>query len=230
MIEYFTAPGSAPFTVALLVMFGLLLLELVSLINGLGANEMVDEFIIDHVDLPDGSATGLEGSATIEGGSAVGRLLAWLHIGKVPVLMVLIVFLTVFGLLGLMAQSLLRQTIGWAVPGAIAAPAVLLLSLPLVRACTGGLARVLPKEETSAVSTASFIGRTAVIVGGDARRNLPAQARFTDRFGTTHYVLVEPEDSHEILPRGSIVLLVQRLDGSRFSAIPNPNAALTDDP
>ncbi|TVQ38354.1 MAG: DUF1449 family protein [Wenzhouxiangella sp.] len=236
MIEYFLAPGSVPFTVALLVMAGLFVFELVALFKGFGINEAVDDFIVSSVDMPDEvfdfgdlstgeTASGLEGSGSPDGGSMIGRLLAWLYIGRVPVLMVLVVFLMVFGLTGLIGQSILRQTVGMAVPGVIAAPAVFFLTLPLVRWCTGGLARILPKEETSAVSTATFIGKTAVIVGGNARHGLPAQARLSDRFRTTHYVMVEPEEDDQVLEQGSLVLLVRRING-RFTAIPNPNAAL----
>jgi hypothetical protein len=243
VIEYFTAPGTLPFTSALLVMLGLLLFEIIALINGMGVDDIVDDFIISNVDMPDdlfevggewsvdtGSdlSSGIEGTGGTEAaGSVIGRMLAWLYIGRVPVLMVLIVFLTVFSLSGLIAQSILRDSIGLMVPGVIAAPAIFFLTLPLVRWCTGGLARVMPKEETSAVSTATFVGRTAIVTGGTARHGLPAQARLTDQFGTTHYVMVEPEDSEQVLESGSLILLVRRING-RFSAIPNPNAALAE--
>lgn len=236
MIEYFLAPGSIPFTAALLVMAGLLAFEIVALLGGLGLNELVDDLVVSNVDLPDdlggfgdpGDAqlsTGIDGSASPEGVGMLGRLLAWLYVGKVPVLMVLVIFLTVFGLAGLIGQSLLRQGFGAALPGVVAAPAVFFLSLPFVRWCAGGLARIMPREETSAVSPRSFLGRTAVIVGGNARQGLAAQARLTDQFGTTHYVLVEPEDAGTELDQGALVLLVRRVDG-RFTAIPNPSEAL----
>jgi hypothetical protein len=234
VIEYFTAPGSIPFTVALLVMLGLLLFEIASLISGFGANDLIDDFVIGQVDFPDdflasGSdlSTGIEGSGAAEGGSMLGRVLAWLYIGKVPLLIVLIVFLTIFSLSGLVAQSILRETVGFAIPGFIAAPVVFFLCLPLVRGCTAGLARIMPRDETSAVSTKTFVGRTAIVTGGTARKDLPAQARLTDNFGTTHYVMVQPDDQEQVLENGSMVLLVRRINGS-FSAIPNPNAALQD--
>lgn len=242
MIEYFTAPGSAPFTSAFLVMLGLLGFEIIALLKGLGMNDLIDDFIVSNVDMPDDLidlggdvsmdapddlSTGIEGSSGADGGSVFGRVLAWLYIGRVPVLMVLIIFLSVFSVFGLMAQSILRESLGFALPGLIAAPTVFVLSLPLVRWCAGGLARILPSDDTSAISTTTFIGRTAVVVGGNARNGLPAQARLTDRFGTTHYVLVEPEEDDEVLANGSLVLLVRRING-RFSAIANPNAALAD--
>lgn len=53
MIEYFLAPGSIPFTAALLVMAGLLVFEIVALLGGLGLNELVDDLVVSNVDLPD---------------------------------------------------------------------------------------------------------------------------------------------------------------------------------
>jgi hypothetical protein len=199
------------------------------LLTGVSLNDAVDELVVPHADLETvGDApTGMEVTSA-EDMTVLGRFLAWLYVGTVPVLMVLIVFLTVFGLIGLTAQHLLRAALGMALPGIVAVPIVLVAVLPVVRACTGGLARVMPRDETSAVDAATFVGRTAVITGGAAKVGMPAQARLTDQFGTTHYVLVEPEDAEDTFPTGSLVLLLRQTGGGRFSAIANPNAALVD--
>jgi hypothetical protein len=229
VIDWFTAPGSTPFTVALLVMLGITAVELVSLLTGVSLNDAVDELVVPHADLETvgDAATGMEATSG-EGTSVLGRFLAWLYVGTVPVLMVFIVFLALFGMIGLTAQQLLRSLLGMWVPGVVAAPIVAVACLPVVRACTGALARLLPRDESSAVDAATFVGRTALVTGGDARAAMPAQARLTDQFGTTHYVLVEPEDAEDTLATGSLVLLVRQTGGGRFSAIANPNAALVD--
>ncbi|KAF0811149.1 hypothetical protein A167_00181 [Alcanivorax sp. S71-1-4] len=221
MMTFFAASGSGPFTVAVLVMLGLALIELATLLTGASVNDLLDDFVVTHA--------GLEGSTTPEAQGVIGRFLAWLYVGHVPVLMILIVWLCVFGLSGLVLQAVLRSSLGFALPGIVAAPLVLGVTLPLVRRCVGGLARILPRDETNAVSPDTFIGRTAVLVGGNASRALPAQARLTDEFGTTHYVLVVPDDTDGVLPSGSLVLLVARLGNGRFSAIINPNQALAGD-
>lgn len=238
MTELLTAPGSAPFTVALLVMLGLLLIELLSLFVGLGVNEVLDNIVTGNIDLPDAPEVmdvglgelpdGMEGgSATPAGGSVVGRLLAWLYIGRVPVLIVLVLFLGIFGLFGLFAQTLIMSTFGHTLPAMVLGPIAFFACLPVVRWTAAGLSRVLPKDESNAISTDSFVGRTATLIGGDARPGMPSQARFRDRYGTTHYVMVEPETSDDKLENGSLVLLVRKLD-SHFIAIPNPSAALAE--
>lgn len=226
MIAWLATPGVAPFSTALLVMFGLTAVELFTLFGGVSLNDLVDEFVVSKTGLETlGDApTGME--TTSDGPGPLGRFLAWLYVGRVPVLMVLIVFLTVFGLAGVIAQSAVYSLLGRVVPGALAGPAVFFLCLPVVRLCTGGIARLLPKDETSAVSVKTFVGQTALMVGGTARSGLPAQARFKDAFGTEHYLLVEPEDAGEELAMGTTVLIVRETGGGRFSAIPNPNAAL----
>ncbi len=228
-MEWFTAVGNGPFAVAILIMFGLTAVEMVALFTGFSVNDMVDEFVVSHSGLgaADGAHSGMEATHA-EAQGVFGRFLSWLYVGHVPVLMVLIVLLTVFGVIGMVGQGVLRSTLGFAAPAVLAAPAALFLSLPLVRAVNGGLARIMPRDETSAVSPESFIGRTAVIAGGAARRGLPAQARLVDQFGTTHYLMVEPDDADEVLPDGEVVLVVKQIGGARFAVIRNPNAALVD--
>lgn len=231
MIEYFTAAGSAPFAVALLVMFGLAAVELFAMLTGFSINDIVDDFVVSNagIETLGDAPTGMEATSKMEAVGLVGRFLAWLYVGRVPVLIVLIVFLTVFGLAGLILQGTLRDLTGFALPAIAAAPLVLVGCLPLVRAATGGLARILPRDETSAVSPDTFIGRTALIVGpGSARAGMPGQARVVDAFGTHHYVMVEPEESADVFEAGSTVLLVRNLGGGRFSAIGNLNPTLLD--
>lgn len=228
-MEWLTAAGNGPFAVAILVMLGLTLVEVAALFTGFSVNDVVDEFVLTQGGL--GGADGSSGIETIHSDTpgVLGRLLSWLYIGHVPVLMVLIVLLTVFGLGGLVAQGLLRSLVGWPAPTLLAAPAMLFLSLPVVRVINGGLARLMPRDETSAVSPETFVGRTAVIVGGTSRKGLPAQARLVDQFATTHYLMVEPDEADEAIADGEVVLVVKQIGGGRFAVIRNPSAALLDE-
>lgn len=230
MTDWLVAPGNGPFVVALLVMLGLTLVEVVALFGGFGLNDLVDEYVVTHtgLDALGESASGLDVTSGPDGPGLVGRFLAWLYVGQVPVLMILVVFLSVFAALGLLFQTLLRGTLGMPLPAAAAAPIVWVACLPVVRGSVAALARVMPRDETTAVDPESFVGRTAQVTGGTARPDLPAQARVVDAFGTTHYVLVEPEDTGEMLEAGSHVLLVRRVSGTRFTAIANTNPALLE--
>lgn len=228
MIGVLFAPGSVPFSVALLVMLGLTLVELVGVLTGSSVNDMADSLIDADLPGPHSAAHGLDAVSHDTGGSLWGRFLGWLHVGRVPVLMVLIVWLAVFGLCGLLLQEMLRQLLDHTAPAILAGPAVFVATLPLVRLCVAALARIMPRDETSAVDPRSFVGLTALIVGGTARAGLAAQGRLTDRFGTDHYLLIEPDDAEDQFPQGSVVLIIRELSGGRWSAIPNPNPSLTD--
>ena len=69
--------------------------------------------------------------------------------------------------------------------------------------------KILPKDETTAIHIEELIGRTAIIILGDARANSPAQAKVQDQYGHTHYVLVEPANG-EILKQGQSVILMDK--------------------
>lgn len=223
MIEWFIAPGSAPFTVALLLMFGLALVEVVALLSGLSMHEGIDDFVTSSAGIPTAEAP--DGVTAVEASSLVGRALAWFYFGRVPALVILIVFLTTFGLAGLVLQGFLRDAFGAALPSLLAVPLVGAASLPAVRWISGGLARVLPRDETFAVDPWTFIGRTAEVVGpGRATVGTPAQAKLVDPFGTEHYLLVEPLEAGAVFEPGDVVRLAYETQGGRYTAL-----AATDD-
>ena len=63
------------------------------------------------------------------------------------------------------------------------APVAFVASLPIVRISGGALGRVIPRDETTAVSIESLVGRIATVVSGTARAGYPAQARVTTEHG-----------------------------------------------
>ena len=101
------------------------------------------------------------------------------------------------------------------------------LAMPVVRGVGGLFARLVPRDETTAVSEDSLVGRVAVITVGVASGNAPAEGRVRDEHGQTHYVMVEPDIAGESFPAGTEVLLVKRA-GAKFFGIRNPSAALSD--
>jgi hypothetical protein len=225
MFENFFADPNLPFAVALLIMVGLGIIEGVGTVLGLGLSGLLDSLLPDldldldldaDVDGPDIAAPGIFQS-----------LLGWFHVGRVPVLILFIFFLLCFGLLGLFVQATVESTLGTMLPAWMAAIPVFIVSLLCVRVFGSVLARIMPKEETEAVSSKTFIGRVAVVVTGTARAGEPAQAKLRDQHGHTHYVMVEPDMDDEDYPTGSDVLLVSQA-GAVFRAIKNPNPSLLD--
>jgi hypothetical protein len=166
--------------------------------------------------------------ADVQLASPLTRMLSWLRIGQVPVLVLLVIFLTAFGLLGLGIQSLTTRMFGAFLSVTPATIAAIVIALPVVRLFGGMLARIMPKDETEAVAEKSFIGLVAVITTGKARSGSPAQGRLNDRYGQSHYVMIEPDDAEEEFLQGTEVLLVSQR-GATFSAIRNISKALSKD-
>jgi len=221
MLQLLSADQNLPFSVSLAIMFGIALMEGVSTLLGAGLSHLIDALIPDlHVDPQLADMDG-------HGGSSLSRLLGWLRIGQVPALILLVVFLTAFGLAGLALQSLARASLGSFLPAGLASLPALMVAVPAVRLFGGALASVLPKDETDAVTEASLVGRIAIVTLGTAHAGYPAEARTSDTHGTTHYLMVEPDSPSDEFPAGTAVLLVSR-SGALFKAIPNPNPALMD--
>ena len=209
MLETIAAPANLPFSVALLVM---LLIGAVEAL-GLGASAV-------HLDL----------HADVHGGD----LLGWLGFGRVPLLMLIVLFLAFFGLAGLAVQQFAGPLTLW-----IAVPAAAAAALPLTGLGARGLARVMPQDETTAISLDSLVGRRGTITVGTARRGSPAQARVRDVHGQVHYVMVEPYDDDHAFAEGETVRLDRRdghifialakADGleTRFEVLPTLNAPLS---
>lgn len=143
-----------------------------------------------------------------------------------PFTILLIIFLTAFGLAGFVVQILAKRWLGQFLPLPLVAASAGILALPAVRVLGGALGRIIPKDETFAVSLDELVGRIATVVTGTARHGLPAQARVRDGLGRSHYVMVEPDQADGEFPAGSEVLLVRRTGGSRFHAIANPRPGL----
>lgn len=214
-MSFFFAPQNMPFAVALLVMLFIAVLEGVLVVIGAGLSQFIDNLLPD-IDI----------DADVDAPNGVSRLLAWLRVGEVPVLILLIIFLTVFGLTGLTVQYLLSSSTGWLLPAVVASVPALVAALPGTRLAGGMLGKVLLKDETEAIGATDFIGQVVTITLGSSKQGSAAEARFRDRFGTTHYLMVEP-DSDEVFAQGEQMLLVRR-QGSVFFGIRAENAHLTN--
>ena len=194
MIDALLSPGNVAFTGAIAVML------LIAAVEGVGV--LIGASVSEHLQslLPDTDANaGIDVSEAALG--PFTKALGWLRIGKIPVLMLLVAFLTIFGLGGIVLQGLVKGAFGSYLPSWIAVPVVSAGSLLLLRAVGGVLSRVIPMEETDAVTEDSFVGLVATITLGTARLGEPAQAKLRDAHGHTHYVMVEPDDPQDAFRR-----------------------------
>ena len=195
-MEIFLIDQNIVFTVAICIALLLGTLELLSLMLG-GITEWFDTIV------PDTDIDGPEMS-----------FLSYLCIGRVPFLIWLVIFLLSFGLTGIIVQLLLNSFFGFYLPALIAFIAILPISALPTRYIAIAVNKVLPKDETAAISQNEFAGHRATIVIGSSYRNHPAQARFKDIHGTTHYIMVEPNREDDVYTAGEEVIIVTKSDTS----------------
>jgi hypothetical protein len=203
-------PELWPFALATGLMLAVAAMEALTLLLGASASHWLDG-LIDHPGEPDGP---------------VSAALGWLHVGKVPVLAILVMFMTVFAVAGFAIQLAMRGTTGYFLPLPLAVGVAAVGGVLAVRFLGSALGRLIPKDESTAVADASLVGRVAVVVIGAARAGRPAEARTHDEHAAAHYVMVEPEEPGETFEKGTSVLLVRHLNGRRYHAIRNPRPGL----
>lgn len=208
------AAATAPFAVAIGLTLAIALIEMIGLLVGIQPSAAIDSALPDFdvdVDVPHVDVGHIELSP-------LSHTLTWLSFGRVPALVILILMAASFGLIGFIEQEALRRSFGFTLdPGIASIPA----AIGAVFATRHGgrlLGRIMPKEETDAVSTAAFVGRVATVFRGQASAGRPAEAKLSDIHGKTHYLLVEPEEAHQVFAEGSEVVII-RQEGSIFRAI-----------
>lgn len=207
-MSLFTAEQNLPFGIGFALIIGIALLEGIGMLVSLSPSNFLDHLIPD-----------------IDGDSGLDRVLGWLHLGKVPALVVLLLFLSGYTLFGYSLQMVAHGLFGGYLPAWIAGLLAVPSGMATVRGLGSLIAHIIPRDETSSVSEQSLLGRVGVIVGGVAKRGLAAQARVKDGQGRTHYLMVEPDLDDDLLGEGTQVLIVRKA-GAFYRCIANPHPTL----
>jgi hypothetical protein len=211
-------PETWPFAVASLLILSIAVIEGVALLIGTTATGWLDSLLHHSPDAllhhsPDAP-------------ESPDSWLGWLHLGKVPLLVLVVLFLALFALIGFALDLAAAGVFGTMIPPLIAAPVAAVAAVPLMRVCAGGIAHLIPSDQTYAVSLDTLVGRVAVIVSGTARLGYPAQGKVTSVHGQVLYVMVEPDTADVTFVQNDAVLLVKQVSGTRFQAIRNPRPDL----
>lgn len=202
----FTATQTMPFGAAVLVMLGLGIIEVIGTFTALGPSQLLDS----HFEM---------GELDVDGP------LGWLHVGKVPLLVLIILFLLGFSVSGYAIQMFCDAMFGHLLPALVAAAPAAFIGVSSVRVLGGLLARIIPRDETTAVSELTLIGRAGVVVTGTAREGMAAQVKVRDQHGNQHYLMVEPDEAGVEFEQGTEVLIVKK-QGATYRGIRNPHPEL----
>jgi|TARA_B110000014_G_C20051236_1_gene546876 hypothetical protein len=203
MLEFFLSDINIGFAIALCSVLALALLEGAGIFLGLSMMNLLDH--ISPIDLD------MEIDTDLNTGGLTS-ILGWLCLNRLPLLIWLVLFLTCFGVIGYTLNYILLTYSPFSFPGYITYCLSFILSLFMTHFIGESLSRLLPRNESSAVSNNSFVGLIATITIGTAKHNSPAEASVIDGYKQKHYVLVTPDSANEEFTQGQKVLLVEKKD------------------
>lgn len=208
MFTFLLADMNLLYTLAISIVLLFLFLELLGLIVGISLLELLDN--ISPIDA--------NSSLPITDGG-VSNLLDWLCLTKLPMLVWLIIALTHFAIIGYSINYAVLTSLEWQPQLIFILPTTVFFTLIMTHFVGSAFAQIIPNNETTAVSTSTFIGKAAKITIGTASSGNPAEALLLDDFNQKHYIMVEPEFEKEYLPQGTEVVIVEKLNGT-WLAIP----------
>ena len=195
MIDFLMASDNIWFSVAIFVVLSIAILEFLGLITGLSLFGLLDDLLPLEADLDLGDATPM-------------AALSFLGVTKVPFSIWLIIFVTSFGMSGLVMNLISVQFSSSGLPQIVSIPSAVIFAFLLARLISGAWAQWFPQVDSNAVSSSTFEGLEGKITVGTAKQNSPAEAVVVDRFGQKHYLMVEPMDEEQTFSQGSKIVLV----------------------
>jgi len=205
MSDFFFQPLNYPFLSAVIVLGVILLLELISMVIGVGFSELFDSSA--SMDISDSVSADIGGSAGF-----FADVFSWIRVKKVPLLVLIVIFSALFSVSGYGIQLISKDRLGFLLPLYLSIPLAVVITMPLYRSIAGFFAKKFFKDESSAVSESSFTGKIAIINSGTARKGNPTEAKLKDEYGQLHYVMVEPDADDEVYEEGTEVVLLEKKD------------------
>lgn len=230
MITTLMIPETFVFAVCLAVVAGLFVLEILTAlfgatILGVGTDTADGDFDLDadfdySVEVEAGVDLGIDDAMSeLDAGAADSSgVFTWIGARDVPFLIWLVSFLTMFGLFGLILQSVCVGLFGAPLPAIFACAIVFVPALGVTRVIANWVALIMPKTETTAMRTRHLGGSRGTVTQGTASRGKPAEVKIKDRHGNIHYMRVEPLRDDEVFAQGSDVILIRKR-GDKFFVI-----------
>ena len=207
MLSFLLDDANFWFSCALGIVIALFILEMVGMFFGISLLGLVDDQAALDAD-----------ADTSSGFTEFG---SWLALDRVPLLVWLVLLLTTFGSAGLTFNFLSLTLLDTYFARWLITLLAVVAGLFLTARFGTFIARLLPKQESSATTADELVGTVGHITVGVARQNSPAEGKFVDAHGQPHYLLVEPLEPDEQFSQGEKILLIQKRDyrwlASRYS-------------
>lgn len=185
----------APFTVAILLVLGFLIFEIISIgLLGTSASNFA-ELMLETDSFEYGAFSN------------------WLIVRGLPLSVALVLFGGGFGISGFAIQSAFAEPLRTSIAVALAlAGAYVLLQL------MGKALVPLFGINTSAVSEESLVGRKARVISPKIAKGYAGEARVRDEHGQLHTVMLEPSEEDAVYGTSDELVLVARTGPARFTA------------
>lgn len=221
MIENLLAPENGVFLVALCLFLLIFLVQLLSLVIGMEPFGFMDSL------LPD-----IEVDADLNLGDVspgfIDSVMSMLKLGRVPFVFTFILFLFLFSQIGLYLQAAALEFTGSRFHWLFASIGAFVVTMPLLRFGNVILEKILPHDETAAISADTFVGRMATILIGTATHERAAEAKLVGPDGKTHYINVVADNEGRTFSQGDPILVVGRRTEGIFTVIENKNPLLEE--
>ena len=207
MLSFLLDDANFWFSCALGIVIALFILEMVGMFFGISLLGLVDDQAALDAD-----------ADTSSGFTEFG---SWLALDRLPLLVWLVLLLTTFGIAGLALNFLSLTLLNTYFARWLITLLAVVAGLFFTARFGTVIARLLPKQESSATTADELVGTVGHITVGVARQNSPAEGKFIDAHGQPHYLLVEPLEPDEQFSQGEKILLIQKRDyrwlASRYS-------------
>ena len=207
MLSFLLDDANFWFSCALGIVIALFILEMAGMFFGVSLLGLVDDQAALDAD-----------ADTSSGFTEFG---SWLALDRLPLLVWLVLLLTTFGIAGLALNFLSLTLLNTYFARWLITLLAVVAGLFFTARFGTVIARLLPKQESSATTADELVGTVGHITVGVARQNSPAEGKFVDAHGQPHYLLVEPIEPDEQFSQGEKILLIQKRDyrwlASRYS-------------
>jgi len=197
-MEFFLSPDVAMFSGVLVAMLAFCIFELIaSLLVGAGLSPLVDS-LVDTSALPD------------------SPVLNWLFIREMPLSSAITILLLGFGATGIAVQGVVHLAFETGASLALATPLAVIGAVFLLRTIAVSF-KQWKVVHTTALLPHEFIGQEVVLLSPCATKTLFGEAKFTDRHGQTHYVMICPSED-ESFTEGDTIKLVEPTAGGYIAS------------
>jgi membrane protein implicated in regulation of membrane protease activity len=222
MWSFLASPEFQPFSIAALVMIGLLVIETTSTLFGTSASTLLDSvFGLHGVHVEAGLHHGIESHApdsTSNGGIMHGpdgpfaTVFDWLNAGRVPLLVLMMAAIACFTIVGMVVQIFAMHLFA-PLPTAIAVGLAIAAAIPGTRWTSRLVSWVIPRDETYAINDEDLIGRVGIVTLGPVVEGASARAKVQDKYGNWHFPRVTPGAAGLSIPEGASILIVDKVGG-----------------